>query len=44
LEDPPSRSLRQSAGCSKLSDYEEEDDVRVQTAFNRMLALPRAWE
>jgi len=33
--------VRQSAGCSKLSDY-EEGDVRVQAAFNRMLELPGA--
>jgi hypothetical protein len=42
LGDPPSPLLRQPAGCSKVSDY-EEGDVRVTTAFNRMLALPGAW-
>jgi hypothetical protein len=40
--DPPPLLLRQSAGCSKVSDY-EEGDVRVTTAFNRMLGLPGAW-
>jgi len=39
---PAAALLRQSAGCSKVSDY-EEDDVRVTTAFNRMLGLPGAW-
>jgi transposase len=34
--------VRQSAGCSKVSDY-EEGDVRVSTAFNRMLGLPGGW-
>lgn len=42
LGDPPPPLLRQSAGCSTVSDY-EEDGVRVTTAFNRMLALPGAW-
>jgi transposase len=42
VSDPPPPLLRQSAGCSKVSDY-EEGDVRVTTAFNRMLALPGAW-
>jgi hypothetical protein len=41
FEDPPPL-LRQSAGCSKVSDS-EEGDVRVSTAFNRMLGLPGAW-
>jgi transposase len=36
------RPDRQVAGCSKVSDY-EEGDVRVSTAFNRMLGLPGAW-
>jgi transposase len=40
--DPPPPLLRQSAGCSKVSDY-EEGDVRVCTAFNRMLGLPGGW-
>jgi transposase len=40
--DPPPPLLRQSAGCLKVSDY-EEGDVRVTTAFNRMLGLPGAW-
>jgi transposase len=40
--DPPPLLLRQSAGCSEVSDY-EEGDVRVTTAFNRMLGLPGAW-
>ena len=35
------RPLRQAAGCLKVSNY-EEDDVRVSTAFNRMLSLPGA--
>jgi len=39
--DPPPPLLRQSAGCSKVSDS-EEGDVRVSTAFNRMLCLPGA--
>jgi len=42
LGDPPSPLLRQSAGCLKVSDY-EEDDVRATTAFNRMLALEGGW-
>jgi len=40
--DPPPRLLRQSAGCLKVSDY-EEGGVRVTTAYNRMLGLPGAW-
>jgi transposase len=40
---PAAAVLRQSAGCSKVSGYEGDGDVRVTTAFNRMLALPRAW-
>jgi transposase len=40
--DPPPPLLRQSAGCLKVSDN-EEGDVRVCTAFNRMLGLPGAW-
>jgi transposase len=40
--DPPPPRLRQSAGCSKVSDY-EEGGVRVTTAYNRMLGLPGAW-
>jgi zinc-finger of transposase IS204/IS1001/IS1096/IS1165/Helix-turn-helix domain of transposase family ISL3 len=40
--DPPPPFLRQPAGCSTVSDY-EEDGVRVTTAFNRMLGLPGAW-
>ena len=39
---PAAALLRQSAGCLKVSDY-EEGDVRVTTAFNRMLGLPGAW-
>jgi transposase len=39
---PAAVLLRQSAGCLKVSDY-EEDDVRVTTAYNRMLGLPGAW-
>jgi transposase len=39
---PAAALLRQSAGCLKVSDY-EEGDVRVTTAFNRMLELPGAW-
>jgi transposase len=35
------RPLQQAAGCLKVSNY-EEDDVRVSTAFNRMLSLPGA--
>jgi transposase len=42
LGDPPSPLLRQSAGYLKVSDY-KEGDVRVTTAFNRMLGLPGAW-
>jgi transposase len=42
VSDPPPPLLRQSAGCSTVSDY-EEGDVRVTTAFNRMLGLPGAW-
>jgi transposase len=42
LGDPPPPSLRQSAGCLKVSDY-EEGDVRVTTAYNRMLELAGAW-
>jgi len=42
LGDPPPLLLRQSAGCSTVSDY-EEGVVRVTTAFNRMLGLPGAW-
>jgi transposase len=42
LSDPPPPLLRQPAGCSTVSDY-EEDGVRVTTAFNRMLGLPGAW-
>jgi transposase len=42
LSDPPPPLLRQSAGCSKVSD-KQEGDVRVTTAFNRMLGLPGAW-
>jgi transposase len=36
------RPLRQAAGCSKVSNY-EEGDVRVTTALNRMLGLSGAW-
>jgi transposase len=43
LGDPPPPVPRQSAGCSKVSDDEEEGDVRVTTAYNRMLGLPGAW-
>ena len=39
---PAAALLRQSAGCLKVSDY-EEGDVRVTTALNRMLELPGAW-
>ena len=39
---PAAVLLRQSAGCLKVSDY-EEDDVRVTTAYNRMLGLSGAW-
>jgi hypothetical protein len=39
---PAADLLRQAAGCSKVSNY-EEDDVRVTTAFNRMLGIPGAW-
>ena len=39
---PAAAFLRQPAGCSRVSDY-EEDDVRVTTALNRMLGLPGAW-
>jgi transposase len=42
LGDPPPPLLRQSAGCSTVSDY-EEGDVRVTTAYNRMLELAGAW-
>jgi transposase len=42
LRDPPPPLPRQSAGCSKVSD-DEEGDVRVTTAYNRMLGLPGAW-
>jgi hypothetical protein len=42
LGDPPPPLLRQAAGCSKVSN-DEEGDVRVSTAFNRMLGLPGAW-
>jgi transposase len=42
LGDPPPPLPRQSAGCSKVSD-DEEGDVRVTTAYNRMLGLPGAW-
>jgi transposase len=42
VSDPPPPLLRQSAGCSTVSDY-EEGDVRVTTAFNRMLGLPGVW-
>jgi transposase len=42
LGDPPPPLLRQAAGCSKVSN-DEEGDVRVTTAFNRMLGLPGAW-
>lgn len=40
--DPPPLLLRQSAGCSTVSNY-EQGDVRVTTAYNRMLGLPGAW-
>ena len=39
---PAAVLLRQCAGCSKVSDY-EEDDVRVTTAYNRILGLSGAW-
>src|SRR5450631_3031822 len=39
---PAAALLRQAAGCSKVSNY-EEGDVRVSTAFNRMLGLAGAW-
>ena len=42
LGDPPPPLLRQSAGCSTVSNY-EEGDVRVTTAYNRMLELAGAW-
>src|SRR5450631_4501902 len=42
VSDPPPPLLRQAAGCSTVSNY-EEGDVRVTTAFNRMLGLPGAW-
>ncbi|MBA2637708.1 MAG: hypothetical protein H0U79_05745 [Solirubrobacterales bacterium] len=32
--------VRKAAGCLKVSALKEEDDVRVMTAFNRMLDLP----
>jgi len=35
---PARASFRQAAGCSKVSNL-EEDGVRVTTAFNRLLAL-----
>jgi hypothetical protein len=38
---PAATLLRQAAGCLEVSDY-EEGDVRVTTAFNRMLELPGA--
>jgi transposase len=42
LGDPPPPLPRQSAGCPRVSD-DEEGDVRVTTAYNRMLGLPGAW-
>jgi transposase len=42
LKGPAAVLLRQSAGCLKVSDN-EEDDVRVTTAYNTMLGLPGAW-
>ncbi len=39
------RRRSSAAGCwlfAKVSNY-EEGDVRVTTAFNRMLGLPGAW-
>jgi transposase len=40
--DPPPLLLRQSAGCSTVSDI-QEGDVRVSTAYNRMLGLAGGW-
>src|SRR5450755_441238 len=40
---PAAALIWQAAGCLKFSCLAKEGDVRVTTAFNRMLGLPGAW-